>query len=489
MTAQQTAGPVQQEPAALPRAAMGTFELAFFVVAAAGPLLVVAGYAPLALSLGGIAAPAAQLVAGLVLLLFSVGFTRMALRINNPGAFYSYIGRSLGKPLGGGAALLAMTAYSLIAIGQLGAFGSFATGTVERLTGLTLPWPVCSAIALAVVAFLGHRRISFSARVLGVALLAEVAVLMALALPVLLTGGGPDGLTLDSFDPSLLLAGGGAGAMFTIAFGAFAGFESTAVYAEEAREPQRTVPRATFLAIGFLTVFYTFMMWIAVVAFGKAGAVDIATTDPVGMFFVATEQYVGHWATVTMEMLLITSAFASILAFHNTAARYLFNLGREGLLPARLASVHPRHGSPWMASGVQAAAAIVLVAAFALAGADPYLDLFLWLSSPGIVAVTLLQALCAVAIAVYFRRHPAESGSVWTTLVAPLAALVGLCWAAWLILSNFELLTGRTDWVNTLLIGVLPVVFLAGMLVVLRMRGARPERYAHLIEREVLDSH
>jgi amino acid transporter len=488
MTTQSTpVQPAEETPARLPRATMGTFELAFFVVAAAGPLLVVAGYAPLAIQLGGIAAPAAQLSAGIVLLLFSVGFTRMALRINNPGAFYSYIGRSLGKPMGGGAALLAMTAYSMIAIGQLGAFGSFAQGTVGRLTGLDVPWPVYSAVALAAVAFLGHRRISFSARVLGIALLAEVAVLLVLALPVLVRGGGPDGLTLAPFDPSLLAAGGGVGAMFTIAFGAFAGFESTAVYAEEARNPQRTVPRATFLAIGFLTVFYTFMIWIAVVAFGKSGAVDIATSDPVGMFFVATEQYVGHWATVTMELLLITSAFASTLAFHNTASRYLFTLGRERLLPARLASVHPRHGSPWVASGVQTAAAVVLVAAFAVAGADPYLDLFLWLSSPGIVAVTLLQGVCAVAVVVYFRRHPLGGRSAWATLVAPLLALVGLCWATWLILSNFDLLTGRTDWINALLIGVLPVVFLVGVAAVLRMRGTRPERYARLIERDVFD--
>ena len=38
--------------------------------------------------------------------------------------------------------------------------------------------------------------------------------------------------------------GGGTGAMFAIVFGAFIGFESTAIYSEEARDPERTVPRA-----------------------------------------------------------------------------------------------------------------------------------------------------------------------------------------------------------------------------------------------------
>src|SRR4029450_1611502 len=118
-----------------------------------------------------------------------------------------------------------------------------------------------------------------------------------------------------------------------------------------------------------------------------------------------------------MELLLISSAFASTLAFHNTTSRYLFTLGREGLLPSRLASGHPRHGSPFRprgrgsafrASGVQAAAAVVVVLLFALSGADAYLGLFLLMVGPGILAVIVLQALCAVAIVVFFRRHAGE---------------------------------------------------------------------------------
>jgi amino acid transporter len=471
--------------ARLSRTRMGPFELAFFVVAAAGPLLVVAGFAPLAFLIGGVGAPGAQLVAALVLLLFAVGFTRMALRIRNPGAFYSYIGRSLGRPMGGGAAVLALCAYSVIAIGQLGAFGSFSAGTVSRLTGVDVPWPVFSLLAIAIVAVLGHRRISLSAKVLGIALLAEVAILLVLAVPVLVQGG-PEGLNFGSFSPSAVFAGGGTGAMFAVVFGAFIGFESTAIYAEETRDPARTVPRATYLAVGFLGVFYTFMAWIAVVAFGESGIVAAASENPTELFFIATEQYVGHGATVVMELLLITSAFASTLAFHNTTSRYLFTLGREGLLPGRLASVHPRHGSPHVASAVQAAAAVVVVLLFALAGADPYLGLFLLMVGPGILAVIVLQALCAVAIVVYFRRHAAGHGmSVWATLAAPLASLVGLVVATWLVAINFDLLSGRTDWVNVLLLACLPVAFAVGVVVTTVLRRRDPARYQTLTQTQI----
>jgi amino acid transporter len=296
-----------------------------------------------------------------------------------------------------------------------------------------------------------------------------------------LVQGGPEELSFGSFAPSAVFAGGGTGAMFAIVFGAFIGFESTAVYAEETREPARTVPRATYLALGFLGLFYTFMAWIAVVAFGQSEIVAVATANPTELFFIATEQYVGHGATVVMEVLLISSAFASTLAFHNTTSRYLFTLGREGLLPRRLARVHPAHGSPHVASGVQAVVAAVVVLLFALAGADPYLGLFLLMVGPGILAVIVLQALCAVAIVVYFRRHAAGHPlSAGSTLVAPLLSLVGLLVATWLVVINFDLLSGRTDWVNVLLLACLPVAFTVGVVVTTTLRCRDPARYAAL---------
>lgn len=464
---------------------MGPFELAFFVVAAAGPLLVVAGYAPLAFMLGGIGAPGAQLVASVVLLLFAVGLTRMSLRIKNAGAFYSYIGQGMSKPLGAGSATLAMTAYSIISIGQLGAVGAFAAGPMNNLLGTEIHWLVWSLIALATVAFLGHRQISLSAKVLGVALLTEAGVLLLLAFPVLIQGGA-EGLDFSSFEPSAIFAGGGTGAMFAIVFGAFIGFESTAIYSEEARDPERTIPRAVYLAVGFLGIFYTFMMWVVYVAFGKSEIVDAATADPVGLVFSAMEVYVGHSAVVVMEILLVTSAFASTLAFHNTASRYMFTLSREKMLPSFLSRVHPKHHSPFAASGFQSALGLVIVLVFALIGADPYLQLFLLLVAPGVLTVIVLQAITSLAIILYFNRDGnRQELSIWSTIVAPVLSLVGLGVATYLIVINFELLSGRTDWVNWLLLSIIPLMFAIGVIRALWMRSNAPADYAKLTETNV----
>lgn len=463
---------------------MGPLELAFFVVAAAGPLLVVAGFAPLAFMIGGIGAPGAQLFAGLVLLLFAVGFTRMAMRVHNRGAFYAYIGKSLGKPLGGGSAALATFAYSAITFGQLGAFGAFASGTMSRLGGVDIDWLWFSLSAWALVAWLGYRQIALSAKVLGVVLLTEVLILLVLAVPVLISGG-PEGYSGAPLLPSNVFSGMGTGAMFAIVFGAFIGFESTAIYAEEARNPERTVPRATFLAVGFLTVFYTFMAWVAVVAFGESQVVASATESPTELFFIATERYVGHGATIVMEILLITSTFASSLAFHNTASRYLFTLGREGLLPEYLGRIHKTHRSPALACVTLSAAALVVVVCSRLFNIDPYLELFLIGVAPSILAIIMLQLLCSVAIMSYFRSSDSSGAGVFVATIAPALSIAGLAIATWLIAVNFSLLSGREGIANLAILSTIPLVFLIGVARALAMRKFDPARYGTLTETKI----
>lgn len=467
------------------RGSMGAVEIAFFTVASAGPLLVIAGFAPLAFMIGGVGAVGVQLLAGLALMLFSVGLTRMATRIRNAGAFYAYIGQGLGRPMGGGAAFLALFTYSIIAIGQLGAIASFTVAPLKDLTGLDVPWAVVALAALAIVAILGYRQISLSAKVLGIALLAEAGILLVLAVPVLIQGGA-EGFDFAGFSPAAVFSVPGAGAMFAIAFGAFIGFESTAIYSEEARDPVRTLPRAIYLAVGFLTVFYVFMMWVVAVAYGSANVQDAATQDPVGLVFAAMESYVGRPAVVVAEILLITSAFASILAFHNTATRYIFALGREGLLPRRLAKVHPKYGSPYIASNAQAALAAVLIVVCAALGADPYLQVYLLMAAPGVLAVVVLQAMCAIAIVVFFQRHrDSVPGSWWGTLIAPALSFVALSGGSWLIVTNFEYFTVRSGTINWLLLGLLPVVFAAGVARTLYIRSRDPEVYQQLTQREM----
>ncbi|OWA05775.1 hypothetical protein B9W68_23335 [Streptomyces sp. CS227] len=238
-------------------------------------------------------------------------------------------------------------------------------------------------------------------------------------------------------------------AVLACAFAAFTGFESTAIYRREARGPHRTIPRATFIAVAFLGLFYAFIVWTVIQAYGSDKVVQAATDDAGGLFFAAITTYVGAWAADLMHVLIVSSVVASLLAFHNALNRYILSLTEEGLLPPVLGRIHPRHRSPYLAGAAQTAVGAVVVAGFALAGADPYTQLLLWVNTPGMIGLMALQLLAAAAVLRYFRRVRHREG-VWRTVVAPVAAVLLLGAAIALVTANVELFSGAGTGTNIL---------------------------------------
>ncbi|MFG2651924.1 APC family permease [Streptomyces sp. NPDC048436] len=459
--------------------AVGTGDLVFFVVAAAAPLTVMAGVAPLAIGMAGEAAPLGYLISGVLLIVFAAGFTAMSRFVRNAGAFYAYIGRGLGRPTGAGSAYVALFAYNAIEVGLLVVFGWFTESGFKDLTGIQVAWWIWALGGIIAIGVLGYLKVTLSAKVLGVALVLEVLVLLVFEAGVFAHGGGPQGLDLGTLSPEHL-GGAGVGGMFVLAIGAFVGFEATAIYAEEAREPERTVPRATYIAVAFLALFYTFTVWAIINAYGSDRAQAVANGEGgADMVFTATDRFAGAWAADSMHVLIITSAFAATLAFHNGAARYFYALGREGLLPRRLGTVSPKTRAPAAAVVVQSALALAVVILTVISGEDPYTVTFLWSNGSGILGVMLMQALAALAVYGFFRRDR-RGMPAWRVVAAPLLACAGLAVLIVLVCANLDLLTGASGGVNAALIAPLPVLFVAGAAMALRIRRRDPRAYEQL---------
>ncbi|MFD0152080.1 APC family permease [Streptomyces sp. NPDC055721] len=463
------------EPPGLRTGTLTTADISFFVVSAAAPLTVMAGVAPIAIVLGGIGAPAGYLLAGITLAIFAVGFTTMSRHVKNGGAFYAYITRGLGKPVGIAAALLAMLGYNGMEIGVYGLLGTATADTTHALWGVDIPWLPVSLAGLLLIWYGGFRSIDFGAKLLGVLLVAETGILVLLAGGVLVEGGA-NGLSLASFTPDNVLVPGSA-AVLAFAFTAFTGFESTVIYRREARDPSRTVPRATYIAVCFLGLFYAFVVWTVIQAFGDDKVVEAAAGDTGGLFFAAITTYVGAWAADLMHVFIVTSVLASLLAFHNAINRYGLALAEEGVLPPVFGKVHPRHRSPYAAGIAQTVLGFAVVLGFAAAGADPYTQLLLWVNTPGGIGLMALQLLAALAIPFYFRRVRHDEG-VLRTVVAPVVAAVLLAGAIALVVSKIDVFTGASGTVNTVLVSLVPAVFLLGLLLAYRLRRTRPEVYA-----------
>lgn len=461
----------------LKRGVLGTGGLVFMVVAAAAPLTVMAGVAPLALMIGGVGAPLAYLAAGAVLVIFAVAFTRMTRFVSGGGAFYAYIAKGLGSGWGLAAALLALVSYNTLQIGVYGLFAAQTRATLADLFGIDVPWPVIALVALALVLVIAWLGIDVGAKVLGVLLILESAILVLMAVGIF-SSGGASGVDGASFTPAAAF-NPGMGGVLAFAFAAFMGFESTALYRREAKDPGRTIPRATYFAVGFMALFYCVIVWSVVVGFGSDKVVGAASENVAGLFFAATETYVGPWAATLMRLLVISSVYASQIAFHNAITRYTHALSRDGVLPAWIGEVHPRYGSPYRASVVQTVLAVVVIGGFAFAGADPVTGLLLWVNTPGVVGIVVLQALTAISCAVYFLRRN-KAASTPAALTAAVASAVLLAGATYVLIDNVGLLTNAPASVNVVLVGLVPATLLVGGVLAVWLRNRRPETYARV---------
>lgn len=436
---------------------LGPVGIVFMVVAAAAPLTVIGGNMPLATALGnGAGAPMGFVIAALVLLLFSIGFVTMTPYVPEAGAFFSYVTVGLGERMGKGIAVVALIAYTAIQIGVYGYIGWAISDTVKHYHGPEIPWPVYSFVVLAIVAVLGYRHIELSAKVLGVALALEIGIVVILDV-AMVANPGPAGVTFTSFAPATFTQGT-IGIAILFALTGFIGFEATAVFRDEARDPERTIPIATYAAVLIIGAFYAITVWAFVVAIGpdQIAAVGQKTLDGDGnMLLDTTGDMLGTVGRDIVNVLLLTSLFACVLSFHNVIARYQFVLAGKGLLPARLATIHGSHESPAFSSIVQTVTAAVILGILAALGIDPLVGVFGSMAGVATVGMVLLMLTTSIAVLVFFLRNLDRAGGhLVTTRIAPVLAVFGLLGSLWLVLSNFTLVTGGSVTVSTVLAAI-----------------------------------
>ncbi|WGW11852.1 APC family permease [Saxibacter everestensis] len=460
----------------LKRNALGVGGIVFLVLAAVAPLTGIIVIAGIGIAIGnGGGMPASFLMAMVILLLFAVGYAQMSKKLVNSGGFYAFVVRGLGRPFGLVAGYVALLGYNCFVAGAIGTSGFFTATIVKDLTGLDLAWFWWSLISALAAFVLSRRGIGFSAKVLGVCLVLEVSILLVLDISVLFRHG----LSFEPFTPGLVFSGSlGLGLLF--AANAFVGFEATGLFSEEARDPRRTIPRATYIAITFIGLFAAFTTWAIVSAVGarQAQAAGLEHLSAGDLVFSVSQEYLGSSLTKVMMVLLLVSLFAALLALHNSATRYIYAFGRVGVLPRTLGHTRSVNGAPQNASILQLTFGTVVAFVYFVAGLDPIAVLTASMTGFGTLGILTLQLLAAIAIVVNFRRS--RDPRLWKTLVAPGLGGIGLAIIVALAIRNFSALAGSDNPV----IGLLPILLLlalvAGLLTAQWLRTSRPQIYATL---------
>jgi amino acid transporter len=463
----------------LSKGSIGVAHIVFFVVAAAAPLTAVVGASPAAFSLGnGPGVPGTYLLVGLLYIVFSAGFTAMNRFVSSAGGFYTYVAIGLGKPAGLASALVALATYNAIDVAVYGIFGFFAKVTISQAGGPDLPWIVYAAALAAASYYSGKRDIAFSGAVLGVCMIAEIAILAVLAVAILVTGGGPDGITFLSFQSDTIFSKGmGIALVFVIA--SFIGFEATAIFGEEAVDPKRTVASATYISVILIAGFYAFVTWAVTLHYGAGNIMQIATSHSADMYLTAVEVRLGKLAAYGMQILLMTSLFAAALSFHNTANRYLYALGREGVFSGRFALTHPVHRSPYVAGQMQTAIALSVAGVLWILGCDPYTVVFAWMGTFASIGILFIQLMVSMAVIVFFWKDRRDVG-LYCRLVSPVISVAGLTLSLILMIANLSLVSGSESWVIDAFPALIGIIAIAGLALAIWIKQARPMIYRNL---------
>lgn len=434
----------------LSKGRLGVVGIVFFVVAASAPLVGMTGAVPVAMLLGnGAATPGAYLAVGLTLLVFSVGYAAMSSKVTNAGAFFAFVGKGLGPKAGVASAYASIIGYVTIQLAIYGFFGLVISLTAAGF-GLSLPWWAWALISWVVVTLLSLLSVDIGAKVLGVLLSVELLALIITALAIL-GNGGPEPIDFNaSFNPALVFAGGFAGTAgiaLAFAFASFIGFEATAIYGEESKNPKRDVPRATYWAIGIISGLFALVSFAMVVGMGSTQLIDqviersTGLADPAAVLFSLAAEYVSPELVLVMAILVITSLFAGLLAFQNAAARYFFAMGRGGVMPSMLGETN-KAGAPQNGALLTSIIAGAVIVFFAAAGLDPFLNLFSWMSGIAVIAVVAVEVLVSIAVIAYFNK--AGGGTLWNSKIAPAASVVLMLAGLYLLMSRFNLLAGTS---------------------------------------------
>jgi amino acid transporter len=396
----------------------------------------------------------------------------------------------------------------------IGIFAYFSNFGLDRWFGWDVNWLLLAMIGIVVVGLFGYFDINIAAAFLGVTLIAEILLLGLMAFAVLFSGGGPDGLVPEAVNPinafKSLEEGGGLGlegiaagsaaiGLF-FAFWSWVGFETTAVYGEESRNPRRIVPRATLLAVVGLGTFYTFVSWMMIAGNGPAKTIELAAAGDLNLWVgLAEEKLGGSYVGDIYVFLIIVGSFACALAFHNAASRYIYAIGRE--IPATtntLGRTHGTHGTPHVASMVQSIITVLFTLGFYFLGeegTDPLMGAYIFqyglLAILGTMAILIVQAITSVAVISYFHVKKERPGNLLVTGIIPALGGIGMLFVVWLLIDNLDFAGGLAadspffQAIPWLVIGT----FALGVIGVLVLRSRNREVYNAIGRTVMEDTH
>ena len=449
----------------LAQKSMGPVEVLAQSVAAIAPSAVMATGPALIVLSAGSGTWLSYLFATITVLLIGYCVMQFSTRIASAGSLYSYVASSIGPTPAFAAGWGLVIGYVMIAIVGVAGFGIYGGSLLSGIGISGESTPVLVALfavgAVAAVAFATYG-IKLSTRVSLVLEIFSVSALLLVFVVVL----ARNGLTVDT---SQVRAEGSSldGVTFGIVLAVlgFVGFESAASLGAEAKDPHRAIPRAVLGSGLMVGLMYMLATYATIVGLG----VDGLGSSAAPMSDLAESAGMGGFGFV-IDIGVAASFFAVTIASVNAAARVLYTMAREQVLPEALGRTHREHRTPHVATLSLLPILAVVPIVMLLAGTSP-LNVYAYTGTIGTFGYMTSYLLMAIGMPVFLghrgERRPVHLAAAGVTAVALLYVV-------------YKNLVPAPPWPFNVLPYLYAAMLAAGIAWFLVLRARHPERAAQV---------
>jgi amino acid transporter len=350
-------------------------------------------------------APWSFLLAGVLATMTGLSYAELAVRFPEAAGAAAYVKEAFGSD-----SLSRLTGLAVAAV-VIASTASIARGSAGYIQAfLPLPDSIIAGGLIILFTAVGCLGVRESVGIAAAMTMIEIGGLLLVIIA---------GLPALSWAPDRmgeLLPGGAFGTWAGVvaggflAFFAFIGFENLANMAEEARDAERSLPRAILLSLGLSTLLYLVIAVVVILAL----PIDELIAAPAPLLAVAAQ---ANWFSPKVFAGIALLAVANgVLLELIMLARLLYGMAARGWLPTGLAAISPRLRTPVRATLLGGAITLFLTIAL------PFISLV------SVTSTTTLLVFAGVNLALWklHQTQPRTSGFRVPRLLPPLAALANV---------------------------------------------------------------
>jgi amino acid transporter len=357
-------------------------------------------------SFSGGHAPLAYLLGFLVVLALGMCLVQLAKRFPSAGGYFTYVSRTVGARAGFLTGWM-FVLYSPIVPGPILAyFGFILEGELNSNYGVTwFHWWMFAIVAIPAVTALAYLGIKLSVRTIVVVGALEFLIVLALGI-FGLASPGPGGFTFRSFDytfnPGSIATASGFALAVVFTVQGLTGWEAAVPLAEETENPRRNVPRATMASIVIIGLMLILVIWGQIIGWGNDNLTKLPSSPELPALVIAHRVWGSLWFLALLAM--FTSVIGASLACQNVSTRMWYRMGRSGVLPKVVGTVHPVRKTPTVAIHVQFALSLLLgIVIAALFGPDKIFVLTVGFVL--VIGVIFVYVMANVGVVLYYWRE------------------------------------------------------------------------------------